>query len=138
MFSLMLVEKLKNLQSFLMNLKNNFLITKPWVKMICHQTRGKQPKSDVRNHIVRMSYGDIYMLSYLFSEIPLWVSVVSQSNAGEERIFSMVRKNTTVFRSRLQLDGSLNSIVRTKMSIQESLPACHKWKASSSLFKAYK
>ena len=134
----MLVPKLENLQSFLMNFKNNFVITKSWLKMICHQARAKQPKSEVTNRIIWMSYGDIYMLSYLLSEIPLWVLVVSHINAGEERIFSMVRKNETLFWSCLQLDGLLNSIVRTKMSIPESLPACHKWKALSSLFKAYK
>ena len=39
----------------------------------------------------------------LLSKIALWVSVVPHNNAGEEKIFSMVRKNKTNFRLRLQL-----------------------------------
>ena len=41
------------------------------------------------------------------------------SNAREERVFSMIRKNKTYFGLLLQLDGSLNSIMRTKMTTPE-------------------
>ena len=44
----------------------------------------------------------------------------------------------TDFGSHLKLDGSLNSIMRIKMSIPESLSACHKWKPSPNLLKAWK
>ena len=74
----------------------------------------------------------------LLSEISLCVLVIPESNAREKRIFSMIRKNETDFRSPLQLDGSLNSIMRIKMYVPESLTASHKWKPSSSLLKACK
>ena len=106
--------------------------------MIFHQARGKQPKSEMSNRVVCMSYGDIYVLSYLFSPRLLCLLVVPHSSTGEERIFSMIRKNKTDFRSSLQLDGSLNSIMRIKMSVLESLTACHKWKPSPSLLQACK
>ena len=58
--------------------------------------------------------------------IALSVLVVPHSNAGEERVFSMIKKNKTDFRANLQLDGSLNSIMRIKMSHPEELLPCHK------------
>ena len=64
----------------------------------------------------------------LLSKIALCVLVVPHSSAEEERIFSMIRKNKTDFRSRLHLDGSLNSVMRIKMSFPESLTACRKGK----------
>ena len=54
----------------------------------------------------------------------------------DKKIFSINIKNKTDFRSHLQLGGSLNSIMRTKMSLRESLTVCHKWKQSPSLLKA--
>ena len=54
----------------------------------------------------------------------------------KKKEYFLIRKNETDFQSPLQLDGSLNSIMRIKMSIPESLTACHKWKLSSSLLKA--
>lgn len=66
------------------------------------------------------------------------VLLVSQSNVGEERIICMIRKNKTDFQSRLWLDGLLNSIMRIKMSIPETLTLCHKWKPAPSLLKACK
>ena len=68
LFSLMLVQNFKNFQSFLTKLKNNFLITKPWVKMMFHQVHGGQPKLKVRNHIVWISYRE-FTCSVTFS---LW------------------------------------------------------------------
>ena len=49
------------------------------------------------------------------------VLVIPHSNAGEERIFSIVRKNKTKFRSRLELRRSLNSIMIVKSAIPERL-----------------
>ena len=129
----MLFQKLKNFQSFIIKLKNNFLVTKPWVKMIFHQARGKQ----TRNLIVWISYwGDIYMLSYPFSLRLLnvfWLVLIVMLEKKEYFLWL-----ETDFRSHLKLDGSLNSIMRIKMSISESLIACHKWKPSPSLLKACK
>ena len=93
---------------------------------------------DEKSYVMEAIWGYMRAKLPLLSKIALCVLVVPHSNAGEERIFSIIRKNKTDFRSRLQLDGSLNSIMRIKMSISESLTACHKWKSSPSLFKACK
>ena len=39
-----------------------------------------------------------------------FVLVLSHSNAGEERVFSLIRLNKTSYRSCLSLDGTLSSI----------------------------
>ena len=43
------------------------------------------------------------------------VLVIPHSNASEERVFSMVRKNKTPFRPSLGLDGTLSSIIKIKL-----------------------
>ena len=48
-------------------------------------------------------WGDLRAKLPFLSEITLSVSVVPHNNPGEEKIFSMVRKNKTDFLSRLQL-----------------------------------
>ena len=55
------------------------------------------------------------------SAIAVTVLVVPHSNAGDERVFSMIKKNKTDFLSNLQLDGSLNSIMLIKVAFPESL-----------------
>ena len=74
---------------------------------------------DEKSHRMDVIWGYLRAKLPLLSEIALCVLVVPHSSAGEERIFSMIRKNKTDFRSRLQLDGSLNSIMRIKMSMPE-------------------
>ena len=66
------------------------------------------------------------------------VIVVPHSNAAYESVFSMIKKNKTEFRSNLQLDGSLNSIVGIKMASPKSLPPCHEWKPSDQFLKLCK
>ena len=60
-------------------------------------------------------------------EIVLSVLVIPHSNAAEERVFSMIRKNKTEFWSRLAMKVSLNSIMRMKISMPESLIPCYSW-----------
>ena len=43
------------------------------------------------------------------------ILVLPHSNAGEERVFSLVHLNKTSYRSRLSLDGTLSSILTVKM-----------------------
>ena len=61
--------------------------------------------------------------------------VVLYSNASEEKFFSIVRKNKTEFRSRLDLGRSINSIMRIKMSLPVS---CYEWKPSQDLLRKCK
>ena len=69
------------------------------------------------------------------TEIALSVLVIPHSNPSEERVFSVIRKNKTEFRSRLQLGASLNAIMRVKMAVPEQLMACYKWQPSKELLK---
>ena len=47
------------------------------------------------------------------------VIVIPHSNASEERVFSMVRKNKTPFRPSIGLDGTLSSIITVKLGVHE-------------------
>ena len=58
---------------------------------------------------------------------------IPHSNVGEERVFSMIRKNKTDFRSNLDLRRSLSSIMTIKMNKPANLLPCHRFKPSNSL-----
>ena len=59
-----------------------------------------------------VSTGDGCRLKFArLSKVARLVLVLPHSNAGEERVFSMVRLNKTPYRSSLNLDGTLSSIV---------------------------
>lgn len=59
------------------------------------------------------------------------VMTIPHSNAGEERIFSLVNKNKTPSRSSLALDGTLSSLIMVKTHIENPLD----WKPSETLLK---
>ena len=75
---------------------------------------------------------------YLRQRFPTLASValtvldvcIPHSNAAEERIFSIIGRNNNKFRSTLQLDGSVNAIMRVKMAYPEALIPCHAWTPS--------
>ena len=69
----------------------------------------------------------------LFKVVKL-VLVLPLSNAGEERVFSMVRKNKTSFRSSLSMEGTLSSILTVKLADINAV----KFKPSSELLKKAK
>ena len=46
---------------------------------------------------------------------------IPHSNAGEERIFSLINKNNTPTRSSLQIDGTLSSLIIIKTHIDNPL-----------------
>ena len=55
------------------------------------------------------------------SKVAKTVLILPHSNAGEEHVFSLVRKNKTPFRPSLQVDGTLASLFTIKMaSIRET------------------
>ena len=59
------------------------------------------------------------------------VLIIPHSNAAEERVFSMVRKNKTLFRS-LSLDGTLSSIITVKLGVDDP---CEKFQPSKQLLE---
>ena len=63
------------------------------------------------------------------------VLVIPHSNASEERVFSLVRKNKTPFRPNLKLDGTLSSILTVKLGIDEP---CVKFEPSKELIESAK
>ena len=54
------------------------------------------------------------------SDVAKTVLILPHSNAGEERVFSLIRKNKTAFRPSLQVDGTLASLLTIKMANKES------------------
>ena len=69
----------------------------------------------------------------LLPEVASLVLVLPHSNAGLERLFSVVRKNKTDVRSSLKLDGTLSSILTTKTYNPESLNLRYKWRPDKDL-----
>ena len=49
------------------------------------------------------------------------VMTIPHSNAGEERIFSLINKNKTPSRSSLQINGTLSSLIIVKTHISNPL-----------------
>ena len=62
------------------------------------------------------------------------VLTIQHSNAGEERIFSLINKNKTPSRSLLSLDGTLSSIVTVKTHVENPL----QWQPSEALLEKAK
>ena len=85
-----------------------------------------------------MVWGYLRQRFPLLSEIALAILVVPYSNAADERVFSMIRKNKTEFRSRLDLSKSLNSVMRVKMNLLEQIQPCYYWKPDKELLKKCK
>lgn len=54
------------------------------------------------------------------SKVAKIVLVLPHSNAGEERVFSLVRKNKTSSRPSLKVDGTLASLLTIKMSLNQT------------------
>ena len=59
------------------------------------------------------------------------VMTIPHSNAGEERIFSLINKNKTPSQSSLSLDGTLSSLITVKTHIEHPL----EWKPSARVLK---
>ena len=62
------------------------------------------------------------------------IMTIPHSNAGEERIFSMIKKNKTPDRNSLRLDGTLSSLMVVKTHVEDPL----KWKPSVTLLDSAK
>ena len=56
---------------------------------------------------------------------------IPHSNAGEERIFSLINKNKTPSRISLNLDGSLSSLITFKTHIERPI----QWKPLASVLE---
>ena len=87
------------------------------------------------SHLAEMKNVDqSYRFKYL-SMISKLVLVLPHSNAGEERVFSLIRQNKTPNRSSLNTNGTLSSMMQVKLA---NMQTCHKWEPSTDLMKASK
>lgn len=86
--------------------------------------------------ISTMKTGDTcnYRFSQL-SRIAKLVLTLPHSNAGEERVFSLVRLNKTPYRSSLNIDGTLSSILTVKLHNTES---CYQFEPSKEMLDSSK
>ena len=73
--------------------------------------------------------------SHLFKVAEI-ILVLPHSNAEEERLSGVVRKNKTDSHSSLKLDGTLSSILAMKSRFQESVVPCYKWQPEEECEKA--
>ena len=69
------------------------------------------------------------------SKIAKVVLVIPHSNAQEERIFSMVRKNKTCFRPNLDPKGTLSSILTVKLATKQE---CHQYEPTKEVLNKAK
>ena len=89
--------------------------------------------TEVTYHRIDMIWGSLQEKLPNLSKVALAVLTIPHSNAGEERVFSMIKKNKTDFRSNLDLPRSLSSIMTIKMNKPANLLPCHTFKPSNSL-----
>ena len=66
------------------------------------------------------------------------VLVLSHSNAGEEQLFSIVRKNKSESRASMRLEGTLSRLLVMKLQYPEQTVPCHKWSPTKELFDSFK
>ena len=71
----------------------------------------------------------------LLSSVAKLVLVIPHSNAGEERVFSLIKQNRTPIRSSPNANGTLSSMIQIKVANTDS---CIKWEPSKDLLKAAK
>ena len=69
------------------------------------------------------------------SAVAKLVLVLPHSNAGEERVFSLVRKNKTPFRANLSVEGTLPNLLAIKLATE--VP-CHKFEPPEALIEKSK
>ena len=83
-------------------------------------------------------WSDIKKSLLKLANIALFLLTIPHSNAEEERIFSIIGKNKTKFRSNLDNETSLNSIMLIKINKPESFKSCYQWKFSKEQLKSCK
>lgn len=71
----------------------------------------------------------------LLSSVAKLVLVIPHSNAGEERVFSLIKQNKTPSRSSLHVNGTLSSMIQVKLA---NTDPCVKWEPSKDVLKAAK
>lgn len=81
------------------------------------------------HYLSTLKSGDSRLRFRRLSKVAKLVLTIPHSNAEEERVFSMVRKNKTPFRPSLGLDKTLPSLLTVKLATREP---CHKFEPDPS------
>ena len=92
------------------------------------------------SHISQMKLPgmDIARFACLFSVAKVVLSI-PHSNAGEERVFSVIRKIKREDRGRLQMEGTLSSLITVKLNLPESKAhPCYEFQPSKTLLQKAK
>ena len=89
--------------------------------------------TEVTYHRMDMIWGSLQEKLPNLSKVASAVLTIPHSNAGEERVFSMIKKNKTDFRSKMDLRRLLSSIMTIKMNKPANLLTCHRFKPSNIL-----
>ena len=82
------------------------------------------------NYLSTLQSTDGRQMLKRLSNIAKLILVIPHSNAEEERVFLMVRKNKTPFCPSLSVDKTLPSILTVKLATEEP---CHKFEPHSSV-----
>ena len=102
-----------------------------WDKAKVEEDGDKHYRMDVLWHYFStLKSGDGRQRFKRLSNIAMLVLTIPHSNADEERVFSMVRKNKTPFRPSLGLDTTLPSLLTVKLATEEP---CHKFEPHPSV-----
>ena len=73
----------------------------------------------VWHHLANLKGGDGRLTFPRLSKVAKLVLTLPHSNAGEERVFSIIRKNKTSFHPNLSLDTTLPSLLTVKLATHE-------------------
>lgn len=69
------------------------------------------------------------------SKVAKLILIIPHSNAGEERVFNLIKQNKTPTRSSLHVNGTLSSIIQVKLANKDS---CVVWEPRKELLKSAK
>ena len=105
-----------------------------WDEAVCHEHVG--PGSKVAYHRMDRIWGHIADMKLpgmdtarfaRLAKVAQLVLTIPHSNAGEEHVFSVIRKIRRDDRGKLQLEGTLSSLVSVKLNLPENKtqPATH-------------
>lgn len=99
--------------------------------LINEETNEKKYRMDVIwQYLSSMKSADGRNRFRRLSSVAKLVLVIPHSNAGEERVFSMVKKNKTPSRPSLSLDNTLSGLLTVKLGVKEP---CHKFEPDPSV-----
>ena len=117
-----------------------------WDKAVCHEHVGPGSKvtyhrmDRIWGHIADMKLPGTYTARFArLAKVAQLVLTIPHSNAGEERVFSVIHKIRRDDKGKLQLEGTLSSLVSVKLNLPENkTQPCYSFKPSKELQKAKK